>query len=810
MRRLLPLLAVLAVPVLAAPRLVDPSPRREGRVFVLHTAAALTEADEAELAEKGVVIKHALPGGRYLARMRDAADAAGDARIAAVEPLTADRKLHPSAIRAASLGRTMAGVDVIFHRDVAFDEAREAILAAGGTLDVFTLNYLPSQRIEAKIPPSALRALAEDERVFAVAGQRALKIAVDNATTAAVSHVTELYSAPYGLSGEGVAISLFELAPAQDTHVEFGGRMTVNASGGSNGDRRHATHVAGTMGAAGVRPEAKGMAPKARIHQFCVRVPGANTCTGTWLAIKDEKLKPLGVIADNNSWGFIWGWEEGSPPVWNQGEIYWGAYDLTLAAPIDEIAIDRDILFVHSAGNDANLPAGLSTEWRSHLHWDPVTQENLAGTFCISKDGSGRDCPTATCSGGCEAQIHHPQTPFDTLGTTAAAKNVLAVGAVHTNLSIIGFSSRGPAKDGRVKPDVVARGASVFSTVPDNSYSFLNGTSMSAPAVTGIAALLTEQWRRTFNGATPRAAQLKAVIIAGADDLGNPGPDYTYGFGLVNAKSSADIIRADEGSGQRIRTLTFAQGTGETKEVAIVVSEAQTVRVVLNWADPAIPFLGGDEIAAKALVNDLDLRVVDPAGNVWLPYVLDKNSVEAHATRGVNGVDNVEMVEIPNAVPGAYRIIVAGNNVMQGPQQAVLVTSVRTARPCVDVQETATPNDSADRATAIAAGQPVHAGLCAAADVDYYSFVATATGAVSVTITTGDTPLRVTLTGTGISRTQDVPVNSTVTLSANVNSVPNAMTLRIEPAGTRGVEPQYRFTAEFPETRKPKRRATRG
>ena len=249
-----------------------------------------------------------------------------------------------------------------------------------------------------------------------------------------------------------------------------------------------------------------------------------------------------------------------------------------------------------------------------------------------------------------------------------------------------------------MKPEVVARGASVFSTVPENNYSFLSGTSMSAPAVTGIAALLTEQWRRTFRGTSPRPAQLKAVIIAGTDDLGNPGPDYTYGFGLVNAKNSADIIRADEGSGQRIRTLTFAQGTNDSHEVAIVVSQAQTVRVVLNWADPAIPFLGRDEIAAKALVNDLDVRVVDPSGNVWLPYVLDRNSFQSNATRGVNTVDNVEMVEIPNAVPGGYRIIATGTKVTEGPQEAVLVTSVRTARPCFDVQETATPNNSAHSA----------------------------------------------------------------------------------------------------------------
>ena len=83
---------------------------------------------------------------------------------------------------------------------------------------------------------------------------------------------------------------------------------------------------------------------------------------------------------------------------------------------------------------------------------------------------------------------------------------------------------------------------------------------MASPVVTGIAALLAEQWRKTFAGANPQASQLKALILAGADDLGNPGPDYTYGFGLVNAKNSVDLIIADGGKGDRIRNFTFQQG----------------------------------------------------------------------------------------------------------------------------------------------------------------------------------------------------------------------------------------------------------
>jgi subtilisin family serine protease len=128
-----------------------------------------------------------------------------------------------------------------------------------------------------------------------------------------------------------------------------------------------------------------------------------------------------------------------------------------------------------------------------------------------------------------------------------------------------------------VKPDVVARGVNVLSTVPTDNYDRKQGTSMASPVVTGIAALLTEQWRKTFAGANPLPEQLKALILAGADDLGNPGPDYTYGFGLVNAKNAVDLILADGGTGARIRNMTFAQGRRRRSSSRSTVAQPQNL-----------------------------------------------------------------------------------------------------------------------------------------------------------------------------------------------------------------------------------------
>ena len=700
----------------------------------------------------------------------------------AAPPLDPLEKIQPSAYRAAHAA-SYASVNVYFHEGVSFEDARAAILAAGGALDdVLATKLGVTHELGAKIAAPALSALAADDRVLMIGGPRHFRFETHNAISASVAHVTELQAAPYGLSGAGVAVSLFELAAGQGSHVEFGGRNTVLGGEGDPAFRMHATHTAGTIGAMGLNLSAKGMAPKVLLYQFVATLDEEGH--PQYHTLKQNELAPRGVVADNNSWGFVLGWSAGSPPAFNEAlDPYFGLYDYEFTAPLDEISRSANVLFVHSAGNEGN--AGPASEWGKHRHIDPKTQKLITTTlYCYSKDASGKDCPSE-CN-VCEPSRHDPLLPFDMLSMTAAAKNVITVGAVDTTKEILSLSSRGPTKDGRIKPEVVARGANVLSTIPTDSYGVSSGTSMAAPVVTGIAALLTEQWRRTF-ATNPKADELKALIIAGAEDLGNPGPDYTYGFGLVNAKTSADLIIADHADHKYIRSATLAQG--QQYEMPIVVEGAANVRVVLQWADPAIilPELS----KAKALVNDLDLKIVDANGTVYLPYVLDKNDVTAPATRGVNTIDNTEMVEIANAAPGAYRIVVSGTGVTQGPQRAVIVTNMRAARGCADVQE---PNNSAAAAWGnIVANAQISGGFCTAGDVDYYKFQPTKDGAVAVNLTTGDTPLRATLS----TSTIDVPAYSSRVLQLAAVSAGTSLTLKLEPLATPGVEPDYTFTPQF-------------
>ena len=90
------------------------------------------------------------------------------------------------------------------------------------------------------------------------------------------------------------------------------------------------------------------------------------------------------------------------------------------------------------------------------------------------------------------------------------------------------FSSWGPTDDGRIKPDVVANGEAVYSTLGsgDVAYGAIGGTSMSTPSACGSAALLIEQFGRLFPGQAMRASTLKSLLILTATDRGQVGPDY--------------------------------------------------------------------------------------------------------------------------------------------------------------------------------------------------------------------------------------------------------------------------------------------
>ncbi|WP_338814386.1 S8 family serine peptidase [Bernardetia sp. Wsw4-3y2] len=250
-------------------------------------------------------------------------------------------------------------------------------------------------------------------------------------------------------------------------------------------------------------------------------------------------------------------------------------------------------------------------------------------------------------------------------GTTTgkAAKNTITVGALTNNDVITTFSSFGPLEDGRIKPEVSAFGNGVVSTLPSNGYGANSGTSMAAPGVSGTVAQLYQSYRQLNGNADPIASLMKAVLSNNADDLGNTGPDYKYGFGRINGLKA---VKALEGNNYAINTVTTA---GQNDVTIAVPAGTHELKVMLCWSDPAAA-----ANANPALINNLDLEVLDPTTNTWLPWTLDGANPNNVAIRAVNNVDIIEQVTIPTPATGTYTLRVKGTAVPSGANQQYSLT----------------------------------------------------------------------------------------------------------------------------------------
>lgn len=246
------------------------------------------------------------------------------------------------------------------------------------------------------------------------------------------------------------------------------------------------------------------------------------------------------------------------------------------------------------------------------------------------------------------------------LGGYQSAKNIIAVGNTSENDSLHYVSSKGPARDGRIKPEITAQGKNVASSWATNIYSFNTGTSMASPAVAGGLALLYQHYRQLNSGNNPKAGLMKALLCNGATDLGNAGPDYSYGFGWMNLLRSAIML---EKNNYFINSI--ATGSTQDQVITVPAGTAQ-LKVMLYWNDTAASVL-----ASQALVNDLDLEVLDPSSNIVFPFLLDTvpANVNNPAGTGVDHINNIEQVVIQNPVAGNYTLRVKGTAVNLNPSQ---------------------------------------------------------------------------------------------------------------------------------------------
>lgn len=246
-------------------------------------------------------------------------------------------------------------------------------------------------------------------------------------------------------------------------------------------------------------------------------------------------------------------------------------------------------------------------------------------------------------------------------GYFASAKNTLTVGSVDAYDNISSFSGRGPCVDGRLKPEIVAFGDGVTSTLPDNSYGTYLGTSMACPGVTGTLALLSQQYNN-IHGTLPNAGLIKAIACNTAQDLGNPGPDYAYGFGRINARRAAQSL-----SQAQYWANTVGAGSTATHTLAVPAGTRQ-LRVLLYWKDPA-----ASDAAATALVNNLDLTVNNGI-TLYRPWILNPSSPSQNATRGIDNRNNIEQITIDAPTAGTYTFQVNGAGITSGTSQEYFIT----------------------------------------------------------------------------------------------------------------------------------------
>src|SRR5580658_6234985 len=508
---------------------------------------------------------------------------------------------------------------------------------------------------------------------------------VDNIISAATIRTNQLYpGAKLGLSLNGSAnnlkgkIAIWDEGLVRPTHVELTGRVIQVDNSPTLSD--HSTHVSGTMIAAGVNPVAKGMSYGEQLLQ----------CYDFYNDVAEMgAAAPQGLLLSNHSYATVAGWnpDATNPNQWdwwgNPGDtvdISFGLYEQE-SQQWDSIAYANPYyLICKAAGNnrgDTGPPAG-TTYFRFNA------QGNLYNAGARPAFGTAASISS--------------NTGYMTIPTYGNAKNIATVGAVlpipggytkPSDVILASFSSLGPTGDGRIKPDFVADGVNVLSSIStaDDAYDIYSGTSMATPATTGSSMLL-QQYYSQLHAVFLHSATLKGLLIHTADEAGNyPGPDYVYGWGLIDIAKAAAVITSDNTDQvQQIHESSLTQGTKDSESWNIIASGKMQVSATICWTDPpAVPVNvplnehNFKDITLK-LINDLDLRITDnTTGIVYMPWVLNPANPGAAAIKSDNYLDNEEKVELSDSlIPGrSYTITIThkGTTLKGGTQNYSLMIS---------------------------------------------------------------------------------------------------------------------------------------
>ncbi len=474
-----------------------------------------------------------------------------------------------------------------------------------------------------------------------------------NAEGAAVIKSDKVYpggGAGLSLTGTGITLGMWDGGAMRIQHQEFGGRAVQRDNATTVID--HATHVAGTMIAGGMQAAAKGMSYQANLDAY------------DWNNDNSEMAVAAsnGLQVSQHSYGTIAGWAYGD---WS-GNQAWHWFGNTATSETEDYKFgfysndtrDWDLiahnapnyLIVKSAGNDRG-------------------DGPSAGTFHYVRSGNNWTGSTTV------REIDGGADGYDCIPLKGNAKNILTVGAVKANGEMTDFSGWGPTDDGRIKPDVVAKGHSVYSPVStsNTSYASLNGTSMSGPMVSGSIGLIQQHFKNLYPQLAANSSTLKALIIHSANDAigGAAGPDYRFGWGLMDTEKAVKIISDNVASGG-IHVVELILNNGEPLNIPFRAKGGEPFRVTIVWNDVpgTLPNVALNP-ATSMLVNDPGPESYGATLiKTYLPYVLNPANPSCSSNNRVNTRDNVEMVHIQSPVAGQlYNISVSYTGSLTGGSQ---------------------------------------------------------------------------------------------------------------------------------------------
>ncbi|MFH1739976.1 MAG: S8 family serine peptidase, partial [bacterium] len=598
-----------------------------------------------------------------------------DERVVGVIPIPHEAKIDAAIRRRNREGeppgepKVVENIKVIFHPETSFKNARKILSYHGVIIEATRAGFDFRQTLDSvTLPTHQIESLAEEDSVFLITevDPPAEPANINAQDTSNVDEIQPGGTTGYDLDGTGVTVGMWDMGFVRFRHEQIVDRATQKDWNSSEYFNDHASHVAGIIAGNGTgNSQAEGMAPNATL-----------LCWDTANDLSEVDTNARRISVSNHSYtysacsGHTGNMEQKVCAADRHGNYNSRARDW------DRIVADHDLIVVRAGGNEREPSAVLSSKGK--------TESSIAVIASGEQEASG----------------------YDTIPSPSVAKNIITVGAINdltddppvpNDSCMTHFSGWGPTDDGRIKPDMVANGMGLLSmgADSDSAYFWSSGTSMSTPVVSGIAVCLVQQFRRFFNGEDPTAATMKGILIHTARDGGSQyGPDYRFGWGLVDARAAAEFI-ADQGiNGNRI---IFDAYSDSFREYPTEYVSSGPIKVTLVWTDPpGIPVLGDQGDDTPNLVNDLDLFVFGPDG-VHYPWTLDPFDPTLTARQDrENHRDNVEQVLIESPVPGPYAIWVDGQVNLGSSQEFVLcVSGLRsfTAAPRVIHAEIVNPPD---------------------------------------------------------------------------------------------------------------------